>query len=360
MIIRHQNKRLSATALFLCALISSAVFAAEKVGKPALTVRTTQLKAENWSKSLSANGSILPWQEAVVGAEIAALRIVAINVNIGDSVKKGDVLATLDTASLQANVAELRASLLESEAVLADAQANVERSKKLIAAGFVSDQQSSQTSTAAQTAQARVAVQKARLDASLVRLAQAQIVAPDDGVISASSVAVGSLTQNNTELFRLIRKGRLEWFAEMTAEELVQIKKGMAVEVSIAPGKVLRGKVRAVSPSVNSQTRHGQVIVSFTDQINLVGGLFVRGVFDISGGSKPVQTLPLAALMQRGSQNFVLVVGADQHVHERMVSVGQRNGERVEIKQGLQQNESVVESGGAFLTEGDIVQVVKG
>ena len=64
--------------------------------------------------------------------------------------------------------------------------------------------------------------------------------------------------------------------------------------------------------------------------------------------------------MQRGSMTYVLIVGRDNHVHERAVTAGQRNGDRVQIKQGLKADEPVVESGGAFLTEGDVVQVVKG
>jgi len=72
-----------------------------------------------------------------------------------------------------------------------------------------------------------------------------------------------------------------------------------------------------------------------------------------------VQALPQSAVMQRGSMTYVLVVGADNHVHERKVMVGQRQGDQVEIKQGVQAGEPVVESGGAFLTEGDVVQVVK-
>jgi multidrug efflux pump subunit AcrA (membrane-fusion protein) len=64
--------------------------------------------------------------------------------------------------------------------------------------------------------------------------------------------------------------------------------------------------------------------------------------------------------MQRGSKTYVLVVGPDNRVHERAVVVGQRNSDHVEIKQGLKANEPVVESGGAFLTEGDVVMVVKG
>jgi HlyD family secretion protein len=72
-----------------------------------------------------------------------------------------------------------------------------------------------------------------------------------------------------------------------------------------------------------------------------------------------LQSLPQTSVMQRGSDNFVLIVGSDNVVHERKVAVGQRHGDRVQIKEGLKANEPVVEVGAAFLTEGDVVQVVK-
>jgi len=357
--VLNRNK-IGVALLSLLFTLNASAAEIKPVSKPALTVRTTQLKTENWGKSIAANGSILPWQEAIISAEIAELRIVTINVNVGDAVKKGEVLATLASDTVRANVAELRATVQESEATLADAIANAERSNKLIAAGFLSAQQASQTNTSQQTARARLDIQKAKLEAAQIRLNQTTIVAPDSGIISASTAAVGSLTQNNTELFRLIRQGRLEWFAELTAEDLAQVKKGMPVSVTLAEGQMIYGKVRAVSPSVNIQTRHGLAMVRFADDVNLVGGLFARGVFNVSGGTKAVQTLPQSALMQRGRQTFVLVVAADNRVHERKVSIGQRQANQVEIKSGLKATEPVVESGGAFLTEGDVVQVVKG
>jgi multidrug efflux pump subunit AcrA (membrane-fusion protein) len=118
--------------------------------------------------------------------------------------------------------------------------------------------------------------------------------------------------------------------------------------------------VRAISPSVNAQTRYGYVLVTLPDSSGIIAGAFARGIFDVSGGRRTLSSLPQSAVMQRGSITYVLVVGADNHVHERAVKIGQRVGERIEIKQGLKANEPVVESGGAFLTEGDVVQVVKG
>jgi HlyD family secretion protein len=189
---------------------------------------------------------------------------------------------------------------------------------------------------------------------------QGRIVSPDFGVISAANANVGSMPKSGDELFRLIRKGRLEWHADLTAEELMLIRKGMAAEITVGEGRLIKGTVRAISPSVDTKTRYGYALVTVPDNSGIVAGAFARGTFDVSGGKRPLQSLPQTAVMQRGSKTFVLIVGPDNHVHERAVTVGQRNGDRVQIKEGLKANEPVVEIGGAFLTEGDVVQVVKG
>ncbi|KAF0187558.1 MAG: efflux transporter RND family MFP subunit, partial [Gammaproteobacteria bacterium] len=113
-----------------------------------------------------------------------------------------------------------------------------------------------------------------------------------------------------------------------------------------------------ISPSVNAQTRYGYALVTMSGNDGIIAGAFARGTFDISGGKKMLQSLPQSAVMQRGSTTYVLIVGEDNHVHERPVVVGQRIGDRIQIKHGLYKDEPVVESGGPFLTEGDVVQVV--
>ncbi len=360
--VKKMNKinKLSLIAALIFSPLSLATEQASPVSKPALTVKVTTLQSRQLVKTLTASGTVQAWQEAVVGAEIAGLRIASVKVSLGDYVRRGDVLATLAPETLQASEAEVRAALLESEATLADAKANAERSRRLSASGFISDQQANQTMTSEQTAAARVEVQRARLQSAQLRLAQCKIIASDDGVISVANAVEGSLSQQGAELFRLIRQGQLEWRAELTAEELPAMKKGMAAEIFLANGRMLKGKVRAVAPMVNAQTRYGQVLVKLPRDAELRAGAFVRGVFLLGGGQKSLPTLPQSAILQRGSQTYVLVVGADSHVHERSVAIGLRNGDRVEIKSGLKIEEKVVETGGSFLTEGDVVQVVKG
>lgn len=269
------------------------------VSRPALTVRTSSLQSDQWSRTLSANGSIIPWQEAVISAQLQGVRISEVKASIGDQVKQGDVLVTLDNFARTLD------------------------------------------------------------EAAASRTAQGRIVAPDDGVISAASANAGSMVQPGAELFRLIRKGRLEWRAELTADELMLLRRGMAVEVSVGEGRMLKGSVRAISPSVDAKTRYGYALVSLSDSSGIIAGVYANGTFDISGGKRALSSLPQSAVMRRGNAAYVLVVDADKRVHERQVRLGQRNGDRIEIKQGLKPEEKVVETGGPFLTEGDFVQVLK-
>lgn len=289
-----------AGGMILLAGNSHAEQAAPAVSRPALTVRTTTLREDKWARTLAANGSIIPWQEAIISAQIQGLRISEVRVSIGDHVQQGDVLVTLDNLARTGN------------------------------------KQGSPFS------------------------AQGRIVAPDAGVISAANANVGSTPKSGEELFRLIRKGRLEWRADLTAEELMLIRKGMIAEITVGEGRIFKGKVRAISPSVNLQTRYGYALVTLPESSGIIAGAYAQGTFDVSGGKRNLMSLPQSAVMQRGSKTYVLIVGPDNRVHERAVTVGQRNSDHIEIKLGLKADEQVVESGGAFLTEGDVVKIVKG
>ena len=120
----------------------------------------------------------------------------------------------------QAELLQGKAAVAEAEANLAAAAADARRARDLQSNGALSAQQITQYLTAEKTAQARLDVQKAAVNALQIRLGQTQVKAPDDGVISARSAAVGAVTPAGQELFRLIRQGRLEWRAEVAAADI--------------------------------------------------------------------------------------------------------------------------------------------
>jgi len=325
--------------------------------KPALSVTVTQPQPASMPVKVSANGNVAAWQEASVGTEANGLRLAEVRVNVGDVVKRGQVLATFAADTIAAELAQTRAAVAEAEANHAEAAANAQRARDLQASGALSALQINQYLTAERTAAARLEAQRAAARTHQLRLQQAQVLAPDDGVISARSATVGAVLPAGQELFRLIRGGRLEWRAEVAAAELATLKPGQPASVVPAGGAPVRGVVRMVAPTVDPATRNGIVYVDLPVPGNVRAGMFARGEFEI--GVAQGLSLPQSAVLLRDGFSYVLKVGADGKVAQTKVTIGRRWADRVEITGGLDRNARVVAAGGGFLGDGDVVRVVE-
>jgi RND family efflux transporter MFP subunit len=324
--------------------------------RPALSVTATQPTRVDLPLSVAANGSIAAWQEASIGTEANGLRLAEVRVNVGDVVRRGQVLATFSADTVQAEAAQIRAAVAEAEATLAEAAANAQRARELQASGALSAQQINQFLTAERTAQARLEAQRAAAKAQALRVAQTQVLAPDDGVISARTATVGAVLPAGTELFRMIRKGRLEWRAEVPAAELARIRPGQRAVVVPAGVAPVTGTVRMVAPTVDAATRNGLVYVDLPEGGTAKAGMFASGAFEL--GLQAALTLPQGAVLLREGFSYVFVLEGDNRVRQVKVAIGRRSGGRVEITGGLDANARVVASGGSFLTDGDTVRVV--
>lgn len=358
------NHRLT-LALLPClgaVVLAAAVHAADDkkpaaAAKPALTVTLTQPQAAKLPLKISANGNIAAWQEASVGTEANGLRLAEVRANVGDVVKRGQVLAVFAADTVLADVAQSRASVAEAEATLAEAAANAQRARELQPSGALSGQQINNYLTSERTAQARLEAMRAGLKVQQLRLVQTQVVAPDNGIISARSATVGAVLPAGQELFRLIRQGRLEWRAEVPSSELARVKVGLPASVAATSGAApVAGKVRMVAPTVDPQTRNGLVYVDLGATGAVKAGMFARGEFDV--GSSDALTLPQGAVVLRDGFSYVLKVGPDFKVAQVKVGVGRRVGDRIEITSGLDAGAKVVAAGGGFLSDGDTVKVV--
>ena len=333
---------------------------ATTASKPALTVTVTQARSGTLPIKLAANGNVAAWQEAVIGAESNGLRVQDLLVSVGESVKRGQVLATFAAESVQADVALARASLQEATANAAEATANGERARAVQNTGALSAQQISQYLTAEQTAKARVESAKAALDTQLLRLKHTQVLAPDAGVITMRTATVGSVVGAGAEMFRLIRQGRLEWRGEVTSAELGRITAGTSVQVTAPSGAQVKGKVRMVSPTVDAQSRNGTVFVDLPASsmgASFKSGMFARGEFEL--GSSGAMIVVQTAVVVRDGFSYVYKVGQDNRVKQLKVQTGRRVGNQVEIIEGVKAEDRLVASGAGFLSEGDLVKVVE-
>jgi len=324
--------------------------------KPALSVVVTQPQRATLPVSTRANGNVAAWQEASIGTEANGLRLAEVRVNVGDVVKRGQVLATFAPESMQVDLLQARAAVAEAEATLGDAAANAERAKGLRTTGALSEATINQYVTAERTARARLDAQRAALQARQIRVGQTAVVAPDSGIISSRSATVGAVLPAGQELFRLIRQGRLEWRAEVPSSDLARIEPGARVRVTPAGGTPITGTVRMVAPTVDPQTRNGIVYVDLPAPGSARVGMFARGEFEV--GNATALTLPQSAVQLREGFSYVFKVGPDNKVTQAKIDTGRRFGDRIEVTGGLSPDARVVATGGGFLTEGDTVRVV--
>lgn len=328
--------------------------------KPALTVTTAQPAQAQLPIKLSANGSITAWQEAIIGSESNGLQLTDVRVNVGDVVRRGQVLATFSSASTKADLAQARASVMEAEANAADAKNNAERARTLENTGALSTQQINQYLTTEQTAKAKAAAAKAMLTVQEVRLAQTQVLASDNGIISARNATVGAVVGAGTELFRLIRQGRLEWRAEVTSAELGRLATGTPALITAANGTQVKGKVRMIAPTVDAQNRSALVYVDLLPAVANVApvraGMFATGEFDL--GMSTAVTVPQQAIVIRDGFSYVFRLNADHRVTQLKIEPGRRLQDRIEVLKGIAPDAVLVASGAGFLNDGDLVKVV--
>lgn len=332
---------------------SAATSSPQAAAKPALTVDLVRPVLTSINQTISANGSIAPWQEAIVGAEVNGLMLTHVLVNVGDSVKQGQLLAQFSASTITADIAQAQANLAEAKANALEAADNAARARSIKDTGALSTQQIEQYIALETTTNARVVAAAATLQSQQIRNKQTRVVAPDSGIISVRTATVGAVVSPGQELFKLIRQGRLEWRAELTSSDIGQIKNSMTANLILPDGSAITGKVRTASPMVDTQTRNATVFVDIPIG-SAKAGMFARGTFDI--GTKDVLTLPAAAIVMKDGFVYVMQVAADGRVNQLKIQTGDRVGANVEVI-GADVNSDFVASGGAFLADGDVVSI---
>lgn len=324
----------------------------------ALTVEVVAPSRQPWPDAIAAAGSVTPWQEASIRAITTGARIVEVAVNVGDAVRRGQVLARYDTALPRAQIEQLRAALRQADANESQARLNDQRARQMEDSGGISRQDLLQFETTNAVAQAQLKVARAQLREREIDLANATVVAPDDGVISSRVASVGAVSTAGEELFRLILRNRLEWRAEVNLDEIGRVKIGQPVRLQLAGGKPVEGQVTRVAPALDATSHLADVFADLRPDPRLRAGMFASG--EILAGRSEATVVPASAIVVRDGHTRVAVVvrqGNASHVTLRDVETGRREGGEVEVMRGLTDRDAIVKSGAGLLNEGDVVTV---
>ena len=346
-------------ALGVAAIATACSKKEDAAAKPvaAFAVSVARVQAQDIPRSVLVSGPVSAWEEMQLGVEVSGLRVTSLLVDVGQSVRKGELLLQLDHRSLDADLAQADASLREAEAGAALARSQLARGELLVKDKYISATQVDELRAGRVQGDARVGTARAMRDTAALRRSFADLRAPDAGVISKRLVQPGQVVASGGELLRLIRQGRLEWRAELAEAELGRVKPGDRIELTTRSGKAVIGQVRAVSPGVDASTRTGTVYADLPDPQGLQPGTYLQGRIDTGVGQG--LTVPAATVVQRDGHPNVFTVDAKGIAHRVRIRTGGIANGQVEVLEGLKAGDAVVEQGAGFLGDGDSVRIVE-
>src|ERR1700683_1692388 len=322
------------------------------------TVSVAQIGISTVPSTISIIGTIAARYDMPIGVEGDGGRVTAVYVEAGDHVKQGQVLAHLNNSVLEPQVANLEAALDQARAEADLAQAEYQRAQAVGASGALSAEETQKRKSSAITAATHVKVAAAQLAEAQARLARADVRAPANGIILTRNVEVGqTATPGGEALFRLSGGGEIELRGQVAEQDLPLLKVGQPVDVRLTgTTRVYQGHVRLLPAVIDPQTRLGMARVSLTPDVNLRPGGFARAEVTVSNAERAV--LPQTAVLNDDKGSYVLIVNAQNKVERRTVRISGMVQNGVTIAEGINGNEQVVATAGAFLQEGELVKPV--
>ena len=322
---------------------------------PSVTVTEAGLSSQ--PSTVSIIGTISARFDTPIGVEGDGGRVSAVLVEAGDHVHRGQVLARIDTAVLEPQVANLQAALELARAEAELAAAEYRRAQAVGAAGALSAEETEKRRSNAVTAAAKVKVAAAQLAEAEAKLARAQVRAPGEGTLLTRTVELGQTVAPGATLFRLAEGNEVELRGEVAEQDLPLLKVGQDVNVRLTgTSTVYPGRVRLLGAVIDPQTRLGLVRISLTPDPNLRPGAFARAEVTVSNAQRIV--LPQTAVLTDDKGSYVLVVGPQNKVERRPVKVSGMVASGVTIADGIDKKDRVVATAGAFLQVGETVRPV--
>lgn len=304
---------------------------------------------------VSATGNLAARRDMPVGISGEGGEVTRVLVEQGDWVAKGQVLATIDRRVQVQQTAQMHAQIGSAQADARIAQNELERAQKLVERGFVSQADLDRRTATRDAALARVRLAQAQYGEMQARLGRLDVRAPEAGLVLARMVEPGQIVgANGSALFRLAKGGEIEMMAALAESDLARLSVGQQATVTpvgLATG--FTGRIWQISPTIDAQTRQGTVRIALPYDKALRPGGFATA--EITSGHVEAPVLPESAVQSDDKGNYVYIVGKDDKVVRRDVKTGSVSSKGIAIISGLNGNERVVYSAGAFLNPGDQV-----
>ena len=301
---------------------------------------------------IEATGNLNPFEEVSIGAEIDGI-IRTVRADEGTAVSKGMLLATIDDIEYSQGVLSAQAALKQAAATFANTKIEFSRKDALYKEELVTKQQYDDVLTRLTLTESDVERARAALSIAKQKLAKTRIYAPLASRVKEKMVSEGDFVKNGTRLFSLIQPNPLKLRFSVSERDVGKMKVGqdVLVKVDAFPDREFAGKVNIVFPSLEEKTRTLSIEALVPDKEGVLKpGLFARIIL-YTGGMKDTVVVPNTALLYEGDQIRVYIV-EEEKAKERIVKLGNKYGDEIEIIEGIKEGDKVVIAGQQGLSEG--------
>ena len=339
--------------------------------RPTMTVETTTTRRLDVAERVMVVGNLIGAATVAVVPKVSG-RLEAVNVRLGDQVRRGQLLATLEDRELREQVRQNEASLEVSratvrqrEADLKNAQSNLERSRNLFARNLIARQTLDDAEARYDAALAQVDLAKAqgnqataRLDELRINLSNTRILSPVDGFVGSRSLDPGAFVGTNSSFLSVVDIHFVRLVANLVEKDLRRIVLGMPaqVEVDAYPGEVFQGRVARLAPVLDPATRTAQMEVEVPNPASrLKPGMYARVQFVVLQRADAL-TVPRNAIVDLEGTRGVFVADG-KTARFKPIKSGIVDGDAVEIIDGLPDDATVITLGSASLRDGDPIVV---
>ncbi len=308
------------------------------------------------ARTISATGTLAARRDMPVGVSGEGGMISRVLVEAGQWVGAGQTLAVIERSVQSQEAQQLAASIEVARADARLAQQELERAQALVSRGFVSKADVERRIATRDAANARVRVAQAQLGATRARIGRLDVRAPAAGLVLDRNVEPGQVVSAGSgALFRIAQGGQMELLARLPQTDLSTLSVGVPVTVTpVGSQKSYQGSIWQIAPIIDPQTRQGEARISIPYNPELRPGGFASAA--ITAGATVAPLLPESAVLTDDSGTYVLIVAPNNTVQRRPVRIGTVTDKGVVIAEGLNGDERVVQSAGAFLNPGEKVR----
>jgi HlyD family secretion protein len=318
-------------------------------------ISAVEIQTATFAPTVALNGETRPVNDLYVFAPAVGVRILELMVDAGDSVEAGQPLARLDAALAQAQMSAAEASVAEAEAAAVRATDEAARAESIRNSGALSAEAIALRASNAEAAKARLNAARAQLQEVTARMQGGFVRAPQAGIVIERTARLGAPVDGQA-LFRIAAGGDLEAAVQVAEADILALRPGTRATFRLVDGTEVQGTLRRLPAALDPRTRTGEAVFDLPGDRRLRAGMFLRGQAAL--GERQSLAAPAAAVLYDDGSPFVYVIGQDNIARRTPVLTGTREGDLIEVREGLTAGQRVAGSGGAFLQDGDTVRPI--